>query len=175
MKGRSHLLVTGAAYAALAAHPLATPLGTLAAPALAPIGDPFLGGLAGALAAAFVGILPDVDKSGSKAARLGGWPTRFAAWLVQLFLGHRGALHSLPALLAAWYGLRYVGLPGAAAVVAFGWGVHLLLDAMTAGGVPLLWPLPLKLRLPPGIATRGLLEGPLALALLAGCAWWGLS
>jgi inner membrane protein len=130
----------------------------------------------GALAASFVGLLPDVDKSGSKAARLGGWPTRLLAWFVQLFLGHRGPLHSLLAVVVVWQAARWVegplGIPGLAGLVAFGWGVHLLLDAATAGGIPLLWPLPLRLRLPPGVATRGALEGVLMLALLALCGWW---
>jgi inner membrane protein len=179
MKGRSHLLLTGAAYAALALHPLSTPFGALAAPKLLPSLLP--GGMVevvvGALAASFVGLLPDVDKSGSKAARLGGWPTRILAWFVQLFLGHRGALHSLPALLLVWQCGRWaetaLGVGGLAATAAFGWGAHLLLDAMTAGGIPLLWPLPLKLRLPPGVHTRGALEGALMLALLGLCGWWG--
>src|SRR5579884_1364846 len=177
MTGRSHLLLTGAAYAALALHPIQTPLGTLAAPSILPGAVTQLPGvLAGSLGAAFVGLLPDVDKSGSKAARLGGWPTRVFAWFVQLFLGHRGALHSLPALLLVWWlGTQLgalVGLPGLAGLLAFGWGAHLLLDAATAGGVPLLWPLPLKLRLPPGLPTGGLVEHAALLALLAACAWW---
>lgn len=174
MKGRSHVLVTGAAYAALAAHPISTPLGTLAAPALVRLGDPFLEGLLGSLAVAFVGILPDVDRSGSKAARLGGWPTRLFAWSVQLVLGHRGALHSLTALLVASWAVAMLGLPDAAAVIAFGWVAHLLLDAVTRAGVPLLWPLPFALKLPPGIRTGGLGEHLFLLALLGGCAWWGL-
>jgi hypothetical protein len=164
MKGRSHLLLTGAAYAALSLHPLTTPLGTFAAPRLlASAATPSaVEILFGALAASFVGLLPDVDKSGSKAARLGGWPTRVFAWFVQL----------------VWQCARWIeaatGLDGIAPIVAFGWGVHLFLDAITAGGIPLLWPLPLKLRLPPGIATRGVIEGLVMLALLGLCGWWGL-
>jgi membrane-bound metal-dependent hydrolase YbcI (DUF457 family) len=178
VKGRSHLLLTGAAYAALSLHPLTTPLGALAAPRLLPsaVAPGMVEILIGTLAASVVGLLPDVDKSGSKAARLGGWPTRVFAWFVQLFLGHRGALHSLPALVLAWQCGRWIdtwlGIDGLANLIAFGWGAHLLLDAMTAGGIPLLWPLPLKLRLPPGISTRGVLEGVLMLALLCLCGWW---
>lgn len=178
MKGRSHILVTGAAYAALALHPLATPFGALAAPRLlaAPGPPGTIEILVGGLAASFVGLLPDVDKAGSKAARLGGRPTRVLAWVLQLVLGHRGALHSLSALVLLWQCARWleawVGVGGLGALVAFGWAAHLLLDAMTAGGIPLLWPLPLRLRLPPGVATRGTVETAMMVAMLGLCAWW---
>lgn len=178
MKGRSHLLLTGAAYAALLVHPIATPLGSFAPPRLLPLsGSPGILELsATSLGVALVGLLPDVDRSGSKAARLGGLPTRFAAWIVQQVLGHRGLLHSLTALLIVWQvggvGGALIGLPGLGGFLAFGWGAHLLIDAMSAGGVPVLWPLPLRLRLPPGVATGGFFEQVLLLGALGLCAWW---
>ena len=175
MTGRSHLLLTGAGYAALALHPLASPLGIVTAPGLLTHTDG-LSVFVGSTAAAILGLLPDVDKSGSKAARLGGWPTRLLAWLVQLFVGHRGALHSLGALLAVrWVAGAVggaIGLPALGDLAAFSWGMHLLLDGMTAGGIPVLWPAPLRLRLPPGIATGGVLEYLALLGLLALCGWW---
>jgi len=175
MTGRSHLLLTGAAYAALALHPIPTPLGPISVPRLVP-GGGLVPTLADAVAVALVGLLPDVDQAGSKAARLGGWPTRALAWLVQVVLGHRGALHSLVAAFVAWWLGQLVGsalgVPGLAGLAAFGWCAHLLLDAATAGGVPILWPLPLRLRLPPGLSTGGLGEHAALLGLLAVCAWW---
>lgn len=175
MTGRSHLLLTGAAYATLALHPIPTPLGPISVPRLVP-GGGLVPTLAGAVAVALVGLLPDVDQAGSKAARLGGWPTRALAWLVQVVLGHRGALHSLVAAFVAWWLGQLVGsalgVPGLAGLAAFGWCAHLLLDAATAGGVPILWPLPLRLRLPPGLSTGGLGEHAALLGVLAVCAWW---
>jgi inner membrane protein len=56
--------------------------------------------------------------------------------------------------------------------LAFGWASHLLLDALTPAGVPLLWPLPARVRLPPGITTGGLLEQVVvALGLLLCLVW----
>jgi hypothetical protein len=38
--------------------------------------------------------------------------------------------------------------------------------------VPLLWPLPLRLRLPPGVVTGSLAEQLVVLAALLLCGWW---
>src|SRR5262249_49455835 len=52
-----------------------------------------------------------------------------------------------------------LGLTGLGALVAFGWATHLLADACTAHGVPLLWPLGCgRVKLPPGIATGSGME-----------------
>jgi inner membrane protein len=172
------LLLAAAGYAALAARPVPTPLGTLGVPL------PGGGGLegvplalvAGAVLAGLGGLAPDVDRAGSSVARSLGPPSRMAAWVVQRGLGHRGPLHSLAAVLlvfvlgeAAGAG---AGTTNVGAALAFGWASHLLLDALTPAGVPLLWPLPARLRLPPGVTTGGLLEQVVvALGLLLCLAW----
>jgi inner membrane protein len=178
MTGRSHLLLTAGAYLALSLHPLETPVATLAAPRLAAgaLSLPGLDLAVSAVVAAACGLAPDADSAGSWAARAGGLPTRVAARLVQLALGHRGALHSLAAGALAWWVGMVLGLAldvgGLGGLAAFGWGVHLLLDALTPHGVPLLWPLPLRFRLPPGVVTGGLAEQLVVLATLLLCGWW---
>src|SRR5438477_4409287 len=105
MTGRSHLLLTAGAYLALSLHPIETPAATLAAPRLAAgaLSQPGLDLAVGAVVAAACGLAPDADSAGSRAARAGGLPTRAAARLVQLTLGHRGPLHSLAAVALAWW------------------------------------------------------------------------
>jgi len=178
MLGRSHLLLAAAGYMALASRPVPTPLGELGAPL------PAGGGLdavplalvAGTLLAAASSLGPDFDRAGSSAARSLGPPSRLAAWLIQHSLGHRGPLHSAAAVLLVLVVGEALGVSAGVThlggVLAFGWASHLLLDAMTARGLPLLWPLPARLRLPPGLATGGLVEQiVLLLGLLAGGAW----
>jgi hypothetical protein len=91
MKGHSHLLLAGAAYAALATRPLDTPIGTLSAPVLG--GSPIPEGpIALALSlpiGAACGLAPDVDKAGSTAARSLGIPTRVLCWGIERTFGHR--------------------------------------------------------------------------------------
>ena len=185
MMARSHLLLAGAAYAALALHPIETPLGTLSAPALHGLHVPYAGAsLDGppALAlstavAALSGLGPDIDKSGSAIARSVGLVTRVTAWAAQRTLGHRGPLHSawgtLLAFVAGALLGEALGVSGLGQVVAFGWAVHLLTDAWTSRGVPLFWPLtPTRLRLPPGFATGSIGEALVLLAGLLACIWW---
>jgi inner membrane protein len=178
MLGRTHLLLSAAGYAALASRPLPTPLGGLGAPLPGGVGleSVPVALAAGTLLAAIAGLGPDLDRSGSSAARSLGLPSRVVGWIVQHSLGHRGPLHSAAAVLLVFVAGEAAGASAGVdhlgAVLAFGWASHLLLDALTARGVPLLWPLPTRLRLPPGFATGGLVERlVLALALLA-CAVW---
>jgi inner membrane protein len=176
--GRSHLLLAAGAYLALTLHPVETPAATLAAPRLVAgaLSVPGLDLAVGAVVAAAAGLAPDADSAGSRAARSGGLPTRLAARALQAALGHRGPLHSLAALALAWWVGLVLGLllavDGLAGVVAFGWGVHLLLDALTPRGVPLLWPLGLRFRVPPGLVTGGLAEQVVLLGGLMACGWW---
>lgn len=160
MLGRSHLLLAGAAYAALAVRPLETPLGRVTAPVL---GGPSISDGPSALAlscavAALCGLGPDLDKAGSTAARSLGVITRVLSWGIERGLGHRKAFHSLVGIALGFLVGELVGetlgLTGLGGLVAFGWAVHLLTDAWTVRGVPLLWPLPIgPLKLPPWIST----------------------
>jgi LexA-binding, inner membrane-associated putative hydrolase len=109
---------------------------------------------------------------GSTLDRAGGAPGRVAADAVGRFLGHHGPLHSvlaalLAGVLAELLG-RQVGMPGLGLLVGYGWGAHVLADALTDRGVPLLWSRwRRRVRLPWGLgpATGGV---GMAAGLLAG-------
>jgi membrane-bound metal-dependent hydrolase YbcI (DUF457 family) len=179
MMGRSHLLLAGAGYAALAAHPIATPFGALAPPVLG--GGPIPAGPA-ALAlslgiAAVCGLAPDLDKAGSTAARSFGLVTRVLCWGIERGFGHRGGFHSLLGVALGFFlgdllgGL--LGLTGLGALVAFGWAAHLLTDAWTVRGVPLFWPLiPGRVRLPPWISTGSWMEAVVLVLALGALFLW---
>lgn len=114
------------------------------------------------VAAVFGALLPDLDASAStlKYLRVGGI-TPFAplSELLHRSFGHRGLLHSLRGLLAATLLLSPLALldwrlPLGAAL---GYASHLLGDAATRSGIPLLYPdkgrlhlLPRPLRLSTG-------------------------
>ena len=135
MTGKTHLVVgvaTAAAISALLPPPVELPL------------------RAALLSAAALGALaPDLDISGSLLARALG-PLRWGLWLILRVLGisHRGITHSFAGLaagsavvgaLACW--LLPANLPAwVIGGFAAGYATHLLLDALTASGVPLLLP-----------------------------------
>lgn len=159
MTGRTHLLAGAAAGAAFLS--------------LRGAGAPDPGGAAAALGAACLGaLLPDIDHPGSLLSR-GAGP---AGAVPGLFLRHRGPTHSLAAALAAWAGASWLcaarGLPAAAALAALlGYLSHLLLDALTPGGVPLLWPLSGRRAGLPLVRVGSALEGLARLAILGALAW----
>ncbi|MCC7167122.1 MAG: metal-dependent hydrolase [Rhodospirillales bacterium] len=81
-------------------------------------------------------LLPDIDHPNSWVGK------RLAVVSVPLaaVVGHRGVTHSLIAILALLAFLAPAGLDHAAAPLAVGYLSHLLADALTLSGVPLLWP-----------------------------------
>jgi len=181
MLGRSHVLLAAAGYAALRFRPLPPPLEGLIAPL--PTGtalqNPSVAFGAGLVLVVVGSLLPDFDRAGSTIARTGGLPSRAVAWIVEHSFGHRGPLHSaLAVVLVFMLGQALVPATGARDLggpLAFGWASHLVLDSLTARGVPALWPLRIRMRLPPGFATGGAVE-QLVLGLgLATCAVWAFS
>ncbi|MDI6740730.1 MAG: metal-dependent hydrolase [Candidatus Edwardsbacteria bacterium] len=136
-----------------------------------------IGGLAG--------LLPDLDASESELQnvswRVGGRRGirvkifKLPALIFHHLFGHRGALHSLLALLVFTALVTLLRAP-AELVIAFGLGYlsHLLTDGLTMGGVPLFWPARGRVRLFPFIRIRtgGLLDQALFVGLsLALIAW----
>lgn len=107
------------------------------------------------LAASVGALLPDIDHPysivGRRAGLIGG--------AVRLAVSHRGILHSgvaaAVAVLAA-SAAPSVARPYAMAAAA-GYASHILLDALTIQGVPLLWPSRRRFSLLP-IQTGGLVE-----------------
>ena len=163
---------------------------TLAYPALfpdAPLTPEALG--AAALAACLGALLPDLDapqsllknwkvgyrRTGKRGRTLtpAYRPFEPVASLLSPLLGHRRPLHSLLGLgvAAVLLGLPaafWLGWPATLALV-LGYASHLLLDACTVSGVPLLWPDPRPLWALPK-RLRAVTGGPwedLFLAVLA--------
>lgn len=119
MMAGSHMVVGAALWAVtakLAGHPPAEPQ---------------------ALAAAVLGaLLPDIDHPHSWAGR----KMRVISVPLSLVVGHRGITHSLLAVAGAVALLTTMGTGWMAAPVVIGYLSHLLADALTPSGVPLLWP-----------------------------------
>ena len=98
-------------------------------------------------AALFGAFLPDLDASESKLKRLSvGGITPFVPLSVALnrAFGHRGLLHSAAGLAIATLVCSlptgyWLGWPAAVALF-LGYASHLLADAMTKSGIPLLYP-----------------------------------
>lgn len=149
MTGKTHALIGMAAALALRGPGLTLELGL-------------------ALAAGAVGgLLPDIDSDEAEIRQLTGTNRRSGpvGWLASLLApSHRGLTHSGLAVLALWLVLvEWLRIPYGAEIVA-GYGSHLLADALTIQGVPLLWPLSPRfgLRL---IRTGGFMEYLLAVAV----------
>ena len=137
MMGRTHAL------AALAAGGAALGLG-LTPKAEAPV----------VLGLALVGgWLPDIDHWNSKAGRLFAPVTRPLAVVVQALFGHRTVTHSLLALGVLGWTAWTLGGPAVGTGLLLGYGSHLLADALTPAGVPLLWPV--KWRVGLGLVRTG--------------------
>lgn len=108
--------------------------------------------------AAFGGLLPDVDSDESEIRQITG-TARHSGCLGQFVSavapGHRGLTHSALAVLAvaalAWWARRWVPW-GYSEALVIGYASHLVADALTRAGVPLLWPVPARL----GLLPRGL-------------------
>jgi membrane-bound metal-dependent hydrolase YbcI (DUF457 family) len=184
MMGRSHLAITAAGYVALSLHPLVTPLGRFQAPQLN--GSwPGLGQTTavaaiavGAALAAVTSLSADIDKPGSKASRSFGAPSYVLSWIIRILAGHRGITHSIwPAIGLAMLGTglgALIGVHGLGQVLAFGYGGALLLDAWTAEGIVPLYPLPWRLRIPPGFRVGSLAEVAMLALSLGLCMWWAV-
>jgi membrane-bound metal-dependent hydrolase YbcI (DUF457 family) len=185
---RSHVVLAVAPYLALLSHPLPSPAeGTGALPG-APVlqipegtvaADPVLAVALSVVVVAVAALLPDLDHGRGAIGRAGGMVGRVGTRTVQRLLGHRGPLHSVLAALAAGVAGallgQALGLGNLGWLVAYGWGAHLLADAVTDGGVPLLWPVwRRRLRLPfrLGLKTGGSGEALVVVAGVVACLGW---
>ena len=88
-------------------------------------------------------LLPDIDIPTSKVGRA----SPVVSTIINIAFGHRGLFHSL---LAAGliYRLDLKFFPAYSIYCLVGYLSHLLLDCLTPSGVPLLWPIPLRFRIP---------------------------
>jgi inner membrane protein len=130
--------------------------------------------------AAFGGTLPDIDHPNSWLGR----KVPGVSHLVRLCLGHRGGTHSLLAVVACVFGLfaalqsQRVGIGPVSPMVAagitslmVGYISHLLADATTKSGIPVLWPYRRTFRSPIAFTTGSWVEPIVAWSFVAGVAW----
>lgn len=93
-------------------------------------------------------LLPDIDHPQASLAQqrfLGVRVLRPISQATHAAFGHRGFLHSMPALLcvtflAVWASTSLLGNVGLGAALAVGYASHLLADMITPRGIPLLSP-----------------------------------
>jgi inner membrane protein len=113
--------------------------------------------VAAMIAGGLTALIPDIDSPYSKLGRV-LFPV---SYLIKHITGHRGAFHSLAAALGIALVLSFF-LPFSSQLLQFkiifyGMVSHLLLDALTPGGVPLLYPLSRRFSVPL-VRTGGILE-----------------
>ena len=137
-------------------------------------------GLALCAGAAILGALaPDLDaEEASIQHELGGLGSAVRGGLQFFGVKHRGLTHSGLAtslvMAISWLLGQRLGYPHLGLAWGLGYLSHILADAMTVGGVPLLWPLPGRVHLLPRpwrIRTGGAVEGLVFLVGGIGLAW----
>lgn len=153
---RSHVIIAGATWAAAWWRPtMVGGVGPLDAPlVMLPAADVTGSVVATLLCVALGALLPDLDHPKAwlaqfRLARRGLLrfirPFAFPSAVLREEFGHRGALHSLLAVLVLYLAAQALdaSAPGAAqvgAALAWGYALHLAADALTNRGVPLLFP-----------------------------------
>jgi inner membrane protein len=123
-----------------------------------------------AIAGAIGALMPDLDHPQAALSRR-VW---IASASLRMVVSHRGATHSLLAfvgalILTAVSPAHWQHIVASAAV---GYCSHIILDALTISGVPLLWPWGRRFSLL-SLRTGGTIERLFALAMAAGLFIWG--
>jgi inner membrane protein len=112
-------------------------------------------------------LLPDIDHPKSTFGSL----VPFFSRPISAIFGHRGITHSLFAIIAGIYIMHKYGYQTEyVAAIVVGYLSHLLGDMMTNSGVPLLWPVKLKMAIPL-FSTGGFVEWLVRIALMALLFW----
>jgi inner membrane protein len=90
-------------------------------------------------------LMPDIDSPVSKI----GCKVPILSWLIRVTVGHRGVFHSLLAALVFSATLSlFPLLESYFWPLFYGYVSHLLMDALNPEGVPLFWPLPIRVSIP---------------------------
>jgi inner membrane protein len=119
------------------------------------------------LIAGAASLLPDIDHPKSTFGTL----VPFLSRPISAIFGHRGITHSLFAIIAGIYIMHKYGYQTEyVAAIVVGYLSHLLGDMMTDSGVPLLWPVKLKMAIPI-FSTGGFVEWLVRIALMALLFW----
>ncbi|WWO99736.1 MAG: metal-dependent hydrolase [Candidatus Dasytiphilus stammeri] len=89
-------------------------------------------------------LLPDIDHPRS----IIGQRFKCLSYPIAYIFGHRGFTHSLLAVIVCGYLIRNLLPPDVQYGMLIGYIGHLTADFLTSAGIPLLWPLPWRFRLP---------------------------
>lgn len=119
-------------------------------------------------AAAFGSLLPDIDHPQSWAGR----KLRFISVPLSMLVGHRGVTHSAIAVVACLAAMMTLNTGWVVAPVAIGYLSHLMADALTPSGVPLLWPN--KRRFTLNLCRTGSMTEMALVAVIAALGGWAL-
>lgn len=91
--------------------------------------------LVGVAIAGVSALAPDIDSRGSKLGR----KLPVISTFTSLVFGHRGALHSLLAIVALYLvGIQY--FPDWVIPIIIGYASHIIIDSFTPSKIPWLWP-----------------------------------
>ncbi len=113
------------------------------------------------IVAMLVGSLPDIDTQNSKI----GHTFPIVAFLVNLFLGHRGLTHSVFVPIGAYFLFRHLALPWIGIAFVVGYCAHIAADALTKEGINLLHPIA-QFRISGFMRTGGMTESFVFLAVI---------
>jgi inner membrane protein len=108
-------------------------------------------------------LLPDIDLPMSKV----GSKVRPLSWLLNLFFGHRGLIHTIFIPFIIWWILSHYGWNLIAAAFFLGYMSHLIIDMLNTKGICFFYPLS-KVRVNGFVKAGGLLEWVLFLAIIFG-------
>lgn len=105
---------------------------------------------------AVAAFFPDIDTPHSKL----GKRQSIASRAINLFFGHRGVMHSLVGCLAVLFLFKTISpnsIQYLSRYIGIGYISHILADMLNPAGIPLLWPIRKRFRIPL-IRTGGLAE-----------------
>lgn len=115
-------------------------------------------------------IVPDICHSGSKIGR----KLPFLSRVIRLLFGHRTVTHSFFFIILLGFLLSFFSVSeGIRSGLLIGVASHLVLDAATARGIALLWPIKLKVRLPFYTHTGGAAENVFMMIITLACLYMG--
>jgi inner membrane protein len=111
----------------------------------------------------FSSLLPDLDIPASKI----GQKVRPLSWLLNIFFGHRGLMHTVYIPLLVWFIFISYGKAFIAGAFFLGYMSHLIIDMLNVKGIYFFYPL-IRVRLNGFIKANGFLERLLFFAILVG-------
>lgn len=115
-------------------------------------------------------LIPDIDHTGSTISR----KVPVLDNIISGVFGHRTITHSLLFMMLALWLFKWASWPPDFETgILMGIASHLLLDALTEQGIQFFWPFKIKVGIPFGIATGGMLEEGFMALLVVFIGHWG--